>query len=126
MSLVNVRIKGNSLIEVIVAFVIISLSIALSGSFLSQLLDEFNRFQKQKVWYNLNLLKNQTVKTKNIESIEIVEQNYMIQKNVEVVNEVKGLYLVELSAMKVINNSIMDDKKEPIFLYRFYVEVPDK
>ncbi|MCW3787901.1 prepilin-type N-terminal cleavage/methylation domain-containing protein [Plebeiibacterium sediminum] len=126
MSIINAKIKGNSLIEVIVAFVIVSLSIALTGTFLSQLLDEFNRFQKQKVWYDLNLLKNQTIKSQNTETIELIEHNYKIQKNVELVNEVKGLYLVELSAIEVTNNRIMDEKKEPLFFYRFYVEVDDQ
>ncbi len=118
MSIALKRLKGGSLAEVMVALVIISLSIALSGTFMGNLFDSSNRMLKLKAWYAVNIWRNEILLSGDIEATEIDASGYRLVKTSALVNDEKGLWLIQIVAVK--DSSFKEDQL--ITESQFYLE----
>jgi len=124
MQLKGKKLKGSSLIEVVVSMVIISIAVTLSFSFFSQILESSGRMAKMKAWYVLNSLKNETIITENVNSEEFVFHSFKILKESELVNKEKDLWLINLQAISVLVDSsgFNQPENDPLYFERFYLE----
>ncbi len=122
MQLIKERVKGSSLIEVVVGLFIISLSIALAGTLFAQVFDSSKRIITQKAWYDVNMWRSQVYLTNSIESEEKAKKVYRLIKHCELQNENKGLWLVNIKAVKESSGLETLDNDELVSV-RFYIEI---
>ncbi len=98
MQLTKFRLKGSSLMEVVTAMVIISLSIALTGALFANVFNSSKRMLKQQAWFKLNEIGNLTYINKDITEIEIDLSPLVIKKKSFVIDNERGLWLVVFEA----------------------------
>lgn len=93
------RVRGNSIIEVVVAILLISLSMALSGVLFASLFNSSERVLKQRAWYEVSQIAHHTRWTADMEAVVVEKQGVQIQKKTERLDEDKGIWLVIIQAM---------------------------
>ncbi|MBR8534936.1 hypothetical protein KDU71_05135 [Carboxylicivirga sediminis] len=109
-------VKGSSIIEVVVAIFIISMSIALSGVLFNTVFSSSDRLLKQRAWYDTNHLVNEVITTKNTEPLILEKQLYTVSKQTQLMDEAKGLWLIQINATQG------EDKL--LASRRLYIEIP--
>ena len=110
------KIKGNSIIEVVVAIFIISMTIALSGVLFNNVFSSSDRMLKQRAWYEVNRLLSETLSTKNTEALLLEQDHYTVTKQSQIVDEAKGLWLIVFEAREP------DEKL--LVARKVYLEIP--
>jgi hypothetical protein len=100
MPIIRKRLKGSSIIEVVTGLFIISLSIALTGVLFANVFDSSGRMLKQQAWFATNEWRSQVLLTGNIVSEEIDKGYYIINKESALVDETKGLWMINIEAFK--------------------------
>jgi hypothetical protein len=118
MQLTKFRLKGSSLMEVVTAMVIISLSIALTGVLFANVFNSSKRMLKQQAWFKLNEIGNITFINKDITEIEIELSPLVIKKKSIVIDKERGLWLVVLEAQ--------DQTGEVLTRRRLFIETFDE
>jgi hypothetical protein len=98
MQLIKIRIKGSSLMEVVTAMVIISLSIALTGALLGNVLNSSQRMLKQQAWFMMNEIGNNALINKDIADNEIDRNTLVFRKKSFAIDKEKGLWFVVFEA----------------------------
>jgi len=98
MQLINIKIKGSSIMEVVTALVIISLSIAFTGVLFARVFGNSNRLLQQKAWFVVNEMGNKALLNKEIEEGEVTYESFFVKKKSFVIDEAKGLWLLEFEA----------------------------
>lgn len=114
MSLKLINVKGGTVIEVVIALLIVSLSIALTGMLFASFFDASQRMVKQQAWYDVENYCNRLKLEKVIESAEIDRGPYTIVSNVEQVNEFAGVICIEVFGI--------DQDGDRIVMRKFYLE----
>lgn len=101
--------NGSSVIEVVVALFLISLSIALTGVFFARVMDQSQRMMKLKAWYQLNEYCHKTQLNQNTDS-EVMETDLLVLTRESVLlDEEKGLWETNL---------IVKDKRDKVLATR--------
>lgn len=118
MQLTKYRLKGSSLMEVITAMVIISLSISLTGVLFANVFNSSKRMLKQQARFKLNEIGNLTFIDKDITEIEIELSSLVVKKKSIVIDKEKGLWLVVLEAQ--------DKAGEVLTRKRLFIETFDE
>jgi hypothetical protein len=118
MQLTKFRLKGSSLMEVVTAMVIISLSIALTGVLFANVFNSSKRMLKQQAWFKLNEIGNLAFINKDITEIEIDLSPLVIKKKSIVIDKERGLWLVVFEAQ--------DQTGEVLTRKRLFIETFDE
>lgn len=98
MQLISGRLKGSSLMEVITAMVIISLSLALTGVLFANVFNSSERMLRQQAWFIMNNISNKAVINKDITESEIDSNAIIVKKKSFAIDEENGLWLVVVEA----------------------------
>lgn len=98
MQLISGRLKGSSLMEVITAMVIISLSLALTGVLFANVFNSSERMLRQQAWFIMNNISNKAVINKDITESEIDSNAIIVKKKSFAFDEKNGLWLVVIEA----------------------------
>jgi hypothetical protein len=112
--LVKFRVKGSSILEVVVGIFIISLSLALTGSLFAQVFASSDRMLKQKAWFAENKIGNEVVLSENTETETIEYPSFTIIKTGEPVDQKKELWMIKIEAF--------DSNKKMIISRRFLLK----
>lgn len=108
------KIRGNTVLEVVVALIIISASIALTGTLFSSVFNSSSRIIKQQVWYDVNNQINLIKHSGKAEVLEIDKGIYVLISEVDVWDESKGLVNIKVYGT--------DTKGKLLVKRRFFLE----
>jgi Tfp pilus assembly protein PilV len=122
MSIIS-KIRGSSIIEVVIALFIISISIALTGSLFTKVFQSSKRVLQQKAWYDLNEWSNQVKLTKDIKESIFVKDVYSLEKNALLIDESKGLWQVNMIAFKNIEDTLLFTSENDLASIQFLIEI---
>ena len=109
------KVKGSSIIEVVVGLFIISLSIALTGVLFAKLFNSSSRMLKQRVWHHVNQVANDVHLNQNVEALAVDHKNYTIARQTELIDEKKGLWKIRIVAH--------DKQEQELVSRRFIMEI---
>jgi Tfp pilus assembly protein PilV len=110
------KLKGSSIIEVVVAIFIISLSIALSGVLFNNVFSSSDRLLKQRAWYDVNQMLCQAELSKDTEAFIIEKNHYTLSKQAQMIDESKGLWRLQIEARQI--------NEKVLAIRRIYLEIP--
>ncbi|GAO31955.1 PulJ/GspJ family protein [Geofilum rubicundum] len=115
MSAVSTRVNGNTILEVVVALIIISASIGLTGTFFSSVFNTSSRMIKQQAWYDINEQINHIKHHITAEPLEIDRGHYLLRIEVDIMDEEMGLAYVTVYGI--------DNKGMQLVERRFFFEL---
>lgn len=92
------KFSGGTVLEVVVALIIISIAFGLTGTLFSYTLGSSKRMVKIQTWYDMNVHINRIKNNCSIDSLEIEKGHYHLRTEFELLDEETGLTYVEVSS----------------------------
>ena len=109
------KISGFTIIEAIVALVLISLTVSLSFGVVFRIRDKFDSTLYMKAILRADLIYNQTVRDQDFSDFEIRE-NLIFKRTAEFYGDYNKLYKVTISAYNTVDTSLMFERLDLIML----------
>ncbi|HLW06259.1 MAG TPA: hypothetical protein VKY45_01750 [Marinilabiliaceae bacterium] len=112
------KVPGGTVLEVVVALIIVSIAFGLTGTFFTSIFGSSKRMVKIQAWHDMNEHINRIRNSSSIESLEIDRGLYYLKTEVERLNEESGLSYVKVSSL---------DKHDVLIVQRkFFVDLGDQ
>lgn len=110
--------KGSSIIEVVTALTIISVSLSLTGVLFASVFNSHNRYLKSQAWFVVNEWVSDTRMTKEVEQEDKDYQLFVVTKKRKTIDADYGLVLITIQAI--------DLQGKELAMRNFYMHIEPK